>query len=188
MTAIFCADSKRPETNSSLLQTEMSKEADQPTGYQCKKDIEMSLDEFNSPSGPVQVGLLNDEVHQKKMLPCEALAVPSTSYNTSYCSTPTESRTLAEIISSVKLDHRYVNTPKSSIKERVKRALKMSQARIKVLSQNMKRMKLTVSTLKSVIADLKKKILRFIDPIVKFYPIKKNNEVKERVNRTHDTY
>ncbi|KAH9635732.1 hypothetical protein HF086_013840 [Spodoptera exigua] len=159
MTAIFCADSKRPETNSSLLQTEMSKEADQPTGYQCKKDIEMSLDEFNSPSGPVQVGLLNDEVHQKKMLPCEALAVPSTSYNTSYCSTPTESRTLAEIISSVKLDHRYVNTPKSSINklERVKRALKMSQARIKVLSQNMKHMKLTVSTLKSVIADLKKK-------------------------------
>ncbi|KAH9642256.1 hypothetical protein HF086_000503 [Spodoptera exigua] len=66
MTAIFCANSKRPETNSSLLQTEMSKEADQPTGYQCKKDIEMSLDEFNSPSGPVQVGLLNDEVHQKK--------------------------------------------------------------------------------------------------------------------------
>ncbi|KAF9404707.1 hypothetical protein HW555_014208 [Spodoptera exigua] len=158
------------ETNSSLLQTEMSKEADQPTGYQCKKDIEMSLDEFNSPSGPVQDGLLNDEVHQKKMLPCEALAVPSTSYNTSYCSTPTESRTLAEIISSVKLDHRYVNTPQSSKNklERVKRALKMSQARIKVLSQNMKPGE-----------------KRFIDPIVKFYPIKKNNEVKERVNRTH---
>ncbi|CAH0694206.1 unnamed protein product [Spodoptera exigua] len=35
-------------------------------------------------------------------------------YNTSYCSTPTESRTLAEIISSVKLDHSYENTPKSS--------------------------------------------------------------------------
>ncbi|CAH0699276.1 unnamed protein product [Spodoptera exigua] len=64
--------------------------ADQTTEYQCEKDIEMSLDEFNSPS------------------------VPSTSYNTSYCSTPTESRTLAEIISSVKLDHSYENTPKSS--------------------------------------------------------------------------
>lgn len=35
----------------------------------------------------------------------------------------------------------------------------MSQARIKVLSQNIKRMKITVSTLKSVIADLNQKKL-----------------------------
>ncbi|KAH9628817.1 hypothetical protein HF086_004977 [Spodoptera exigua] len=103
---------KKCKTNSSSLETETSKEADQLTEYQCEKDIEMSLDEFNSPSVPVEVRLLNDEVHQKEicMLPCEALAVPSTSYNTSNCSTPAESRTLAEIISSVKLDHRYDNT------------------------------------------------------------------------------
>ncbi|KAH9635352.1 hypothetical protein HF086_017918 [Spodoptera exigua] len=81
--------------------------ADQPTEYQCEKDIEMSLDEFNSPSVPVQVGLLNDEVHENSKHKLQV-------YNTSYCSTPTESRTLAEIISSVKLDHSYENTPKSS--------------------------------------------------------------------------
>lgn len=33
----------------------------------------------------------------------------------------------------------------------------MSQTRVKVLSQNVKRMKITVSTLRSVIDDLKKK-------------------------------
>ncbi|XP_041978028.1 THAP domain-containing protein 3-like [Aricia agestis] len=85
--------------------------------------------------------------------------VPSTSYTTSHCRTPKKSRTHAEICASIKLDHRYESTPKSSKKElqRVKKALKMSQARVKVLSQNVKLLKLRVSSLRIVIADLKKK-------------------------------
>lgn len=67
------------ETNSSLLQTEMFKNANQPTEYQCQNDVEMNLDEFNSPLVPIQVGLPNYdcneiEVNTTEMLPCEALA------------------------------------------------------------------------------------------------------------------
>lgn len=54
---------------------------------------------------------------------------------------------------------RYENTPRSSKKalQRVKKSLRKSRALAKVLSQRVKRLKVSVSSLRTVISELKKK-------------------------------
>ncbi|XP_045769714.1 THAP domain-containing protein 1-like [Maniola jurtina] len=72
----------------------------------------------------------------------------------------TPSRTTFEICESIKYDHRYAISSRTSEKDlqRVKKALKISQTRVKVLSQHVKRLKISVSYLKTVNAYLKKQI------------------------------
>lgn len=65
---------------------------------------------------------------------------------------------LSEVQDNIKHDHRYENTPKSSKKvlQRVKKSLRKSRARVKILSQHVKRLKVSVSSLRTVISELKK--------------------------------
>ncbi|XP_069358849.1 THAP domain-containing protein 1-like isoform X3 [Maniola hyperantus] len=70
------------------------------------------------------------------------------------------SRTTSEICENIKYEHGYAISPRTSKKDlqRVKKALKISQTRVKVLSQHVKRLKISVSYLKTVNAHLKKQI------------------------------
>ncbi|VVC89343.1 unnamed protein product [Leptidea sinapis] len=67
-------------------------------------------------------------------------------------------RPISEVCSNIRHDHHYENTTKSSKKsmQRVKRSLSLSRARVKVLTQHVKRLKIRVSSLKTIISNLKK--------------------------------
>ncbi|XP_050664571.1 THAP domain-containing protein 1-like [Leptidea sinapis] len=67
-------------------------------------------------------------------------------------------RTISEVCSNIRHDHRYENTSESTKKsmERVKRSLSVSRAREKILSRRVKMLKSRVSSLKTIISNLKK--------------------------------
>lgn len=69
------------------------------------------------------------------------------------------SKTTTEICESINHDHCYQNSPGSTNKilPRVKKSLRTSRGCLKVLSQHVKRLKISVSSLKRKITALKKK-------------------------------